>query len=648
VTAVRAALPRHSGWSGRSGTVRRTAVAGLAVGALLAVPAVLHGTYLTVGVYAGIFAIGAVGTALLLGTAGLVSLGQSGFFAIGGYAAAILVVRHGWNELAAALAATVVAGLAGAVVGLPLFRLRGHYLSLATLAFTVIVGVVANESAFTGGNSGIYGVPRPVLGRHALYSSADYYRLVWPVALGCALLAAAAVRGRAGRALRAGRDAEVAAASLGVPVTWLRLRLLAGSAALAGLSGALYVYWVGIVTPQTASLLISIEFLMMAVVGGSGPLAAVGGAVFVQLLDQALTDVVPLLAPGASGEYQLVGLGLVLTAVAVAAPGGLAGLLRPARRPPRAPAEMPAPAAGAGRPATPPGAVPAGVGTPPLSPGGWPAVPPGADPPGPALGLRGLARGYGGVRALDGLDLDVWPGEVVALIGPNGAGKTTAFDLASGVQVPSAGTVEVFGRAVRPGRPARVAARGGARTFQNLLLFGSLTTAENVLVGCHRYGRAGLLAAALRFPARAEERALRARADGLLNLLGLTDVADQPVTDLPFGRQRLVEIARALAAAPRLLLLDEPLAGLSPAERAEVGELVRRVAAGGCAVLLVEHDMAAVMTLSHRVVVLDRGRVVASGDPDAVRADPAVIAAYLGDPAGVPAIGPARTPAPAP
>jgi branched-chain amino acid transport system permease protein len=240
-----------------------------------------------------------------------------------------------------------------------------------------------------------------------------------------------------------------------------------------------------------------------------------------------------------------------------------------------------------------------------------------------------VSRRFGGVVAVDGVDLDVRAAEIVALIGPNGAGKTTLFDVVSGVLPASAGEVTVGGARVT-GPPHRVARARAARTFQSLKVFGSMTVLGNVLVGRYARTRAGIVAGALRLPARAEERAAEAEARRLCGLLGLADAADAPAAALPFGTQRLVELARALATEPDVLLLDEPMAGLSAAERAALVAVLRRLRAGGMAILLVEHDIDLVMATADRVAVLDEGRLIADGPPAAVRHDPAVIAAYLG------------------
>jgi ABC-type branched-subunit amino acid transport system ATPase component len=234
------------------------------------------------------------------------------------------------------------------------------------------------------------------------------------------------------------------------------------------------------------------------------------------------------------------------------------------------------------------------------------------------------------VVAVDSVDLDVRTGEILALIGPNGAGKTTVFNIVSGVIAPTAGSVTLDHRRIE-GRKPHVFARGRAtRTFQNLQIFTSMTVVENVMVGRHLRGRAGLARALLAVPAMGEEREIERSARELVDLLGLGDDADRLAADLPFGRQRLVEIARALAAEPDLLLLDEPMAGLSGGERRTLARLLRRLRAGGMAIVLVEHDVEAVMALADRVAVLDDGVLIALGRPDAVRHDPAVVAAYLG------------------
>jgi branched-chain amino acid transport system ATP-binding protein len=249
----------------------------------------------------------------------------------------------------------------------------------------------------------------------------------------------------------------------------------------------------------------------------------------------------------------------------------------------------------------------------------------------PLLAAEGLTKEFGGLTAVAGVDFMVRPGQIKALIGPNGAGKTTIFNLISGALRPTRGRV-LFEGTPLPARAHAVAARGIARTFQLVKLFGDMTVLENVLVGCHRRGRAGWLGCALRTRAmRADEQHLRARAYAVLRLLGLEARAQVPASLLSYGEQRLVEIGRALAMEPRLLLLDEPGAGLNAAEHAGLAAIIRKIRESGTTVLLVDHHMDFVMDLSDEVLVLSYGQKLAEGAPRAVRADPHVIAAYLGD-----------------
>ncbi len=252
--------------------------------------------------------------------------------------------------------------------------------------------------------------------------------------------------------------------------------------------------------------------------------------------------------------------------------------------------------------------------------------------PAPLLEVRGLTKEFGGLTAVGGVDFVVRAGQIKALIGPNGAGKTTIFNLISGALRPTRGRVLFEGEPLPVHRPHAVAACGIARTFQLVRLFGEMTVLENLLVGCHRRGRAGWLGCALRTRGmREEERRLRARAWRVLELIGLEERADVAASLLPYGEQRLVEVGRALAMEPRLLLLDEPGAGLGPAEHLRLAALIKKIRDGGATVLLVDHHMDFVMDLSDEVLVLSYGQKLAEGAPLEVRANPDVIAAYLGE-----------------
>jgi branched-chain amino acid transport system ATP-binding protein len=249
------------------------------------------------------------------------------------------------------------------------------------------------------------------------------------------------------------------------------------------------------------------------------------------------------------------------------------------------------------------------------------------------LRLEGVTRRFGGLVAVDNVSFDVSAEGVTAVIGPNGAGKTTLFSLISGFLPPSAGKITFDGQDITGHAPQTIAARGLVRTFQLVKLFEDLSVLDNVKVGCHLHGKAGLFSALLRpASARREEAQVEARARDLLAFTGLAALADEPASALPYGRQRMLELARAMAAGPKLILLDEPAAGLNAEESAALSRIIRRIADDGTTVLLIEHDMTLVMNTADRVVVVDFGSKIAQGTPAQVRADPAVIAAYLGAP----------------
>ena len=588
-------------------------------------PIALPVNLVNMGVYALIYGLAAIGLSLLMGLAGQVSLGHAAFFAVGAYTQAILVTKTQVPGILAAVLAVAASMLVALVVGLPLLRLRGHFLALATLGLGIIVAVVARELEVTGGTSGIFGIPKPsFLGR--IYDSPqEYFWLLAPFVVIGLWLAQRLVHSRTGRALGAVNDSEVAAECLGVNTYALRVRVFVLAAGYAGLAGVFYAHWLAVVSPEAAGFELSVTLLLMVVLGGLGTVwGAVIGAVAVEALDEGMRSFIPKLIPGASGEVQLLGFGIVLVLLVVLLPGGLAQLwARVTRR--RGIAVATAAVSRAEHDGNDAAMEYSGLQALSRLLAQADVTESGA----PLLSIRGLTMRYGGVTALGDIDLDVRAGEIFALIGPNGAGKTTAFNIITGVLEPTAGTVTLRGTDVQGRRPHVIATLGATRTFQNLQVFGSTTVLGNVKVARHLRSRSGIFRGMLGLAGR-EEREIDDWARTAVAALGLTEHADRRVTDLAFGQQRKVEVARALALAPALLLLDEPMAGLSGTERDSLAWLLRRVRSAGISVLLVEHDVDAVMALADRVAVLDDGRLIALGEPEDVRANPAVIAAYLG------------------
>lgn len=567
-------------------------------------------------IFIGLFSLIVIGLTLLAGHAGQVSLGQAAFYGIGAYLSAITTLRLGLPPFLGLTLAVTGAALIAYAVGAPIFFLRGHFLVLGTLGLNIVVDVVIrNLQSLTGGPTGLTGIPPLSLGGTIIAGDRAYYYLIWSLVLVTLWLGRNLIRSHVGRALAAIRSSEVAAATLGIHPAFYKARMLALSAAFAGLAGALYVHYLGFVSPSPFAFNFSIDLLVMSVLGGIAYLpGAVLGTAMLTVLREALRSVMPrLLGTGASAEYEIVVFGLLLALVVVLAPGGIWPWFAAVLHLDAAAKPSPLPSLVAALPE-------------PLSPEGRG----GGSNDRVLLHVGKLQKRFGGLLAIDGLTFDVKSQEIYAIIGPNGAGKTTAFNLISGVLRPTGGVILLRGQTITHLQPYAIAALGVARTFQTPKVFSDLTVLDNVMVGLHRDLRTGFLGAMVGLGRREDERAA-AHAAGYLKLVGLLDRAMDRAGALPFGAQRSLEVARALATRPALLLLDEPASGLSTTERGDLVQLIRQIRDSGVTVLLVEHDVALVMGLADRVLVLNYGEQIAEGIPAQVRVDPRVIGAYLGD-----------------
>lgn len=569
---------------------------------LLAIVPLLPPFYVTMGSYIGLYSMVALGLVMLTGVAGLTSFGQAAFMGLGAYTSAVLTTSYScspWLALLIALVLTVgVALLLGAVT----LRMGGHYLPLATIAWGISLFFLFGSLPALGGHTGLSDIPALNVIGVELRDERVYYYLIWLICLLAMWGSVNLLDSREGRAIRALRSGLPMVEAFGASGIRLKMTVFIYSAILACIAGWLYAHMQRFINPSPFGLNIGIEFLFMTTIGGAASIwGAVIGATVVTLLKTSLQGLLPKLI-GNSGNYESIVFGVLIIMVLHWMRGGIWVFVErflPARKN--------------------------------KAVGKTSELPVRTQPRRGELLLKvdAIRKEFGGLVAVKNVSFNLFAGEIVGLIGPNGAGKSTTFNLISGDLARTDGNVYLGAEKISGLRPPAIARRGLSRTFQHVKLIPGMTVIENVMLGAYLRSSDGICSAGLRLNLKSEER-VAAEAALQLKRVGLEDCMFVAAGSLPLGKQRIVEIARALCSDPILLLLDEPAAGLRYKEKQELATLLGSLRGEGLTVLIVEHDMEFLMNLVDRIVVMEFGRKLAEGLPHEIRSNPEVLEAYLG------------------